>query len=216
MPLNQVSSLSAAVTRRTRTPINNDVFPARTAACMDVFIHRVALWGSRCANTHCAWNRKSKKGLVYTEWPLWSGCSQGPLRLFSSDTVHRSLEFHDWLEGGSRKRTSPGWEVEGSWERILGGGKSLVGLHILILVLHWSRNSSQDQRQKQQRSTNGWFVLCGLVCLLSYVSQDHLPRDGIPHSALGSPTSILKKVTHRQVNTVEGMSQLRAPPFGQL
>lgn len=57
-------------------------------------------------------------------WFIQSGLSdlavvKGPLQLFSSDTVHRSLEFHDCLEGGSGKKTRPGWEVEGSWERIL-------------------------------------------------------------------------------------------------
>lgn len=33
-----------------------------------------------------------------------------------------------------------------------------------------------------------WFALCDLVGLLSYNTQDHLPKDSTAHSELGLPT----------------------------
>jgi hypothetical protein len=56
------------------------------------------------------------------------------------------------------------------------------------------RNSSregtwrQELKQKPWQNTVYWLVPYGLLNLLSYIPQDHLPRGGTAHSGLGTNT----------------------------
>ena len=51
----------------------------------------------------------------------------------------------------------------------------------------------QELKQKPWRNTAHWLALNGLLPILSYVTQDHLPRIGTNHSELGLPTSIINQ-----------------------
>lgn len=60
--------------------------------------------------------------------------------------------------------------------------------------------SSKDSRQRQElkqklwRSVAYWLAHPDLLVLLSYVSQDHLPKGDTAHSGLGPFTSITNQV----------------------
>lgn len=41
-----------------------------------------------------------------------------------------------------------------------------------------------------------WFVLQGLIRILSYTTQEHLPRVGMAHSGLGPLTLIINQTIH--------------------
>lgn len=53
------------------------------------------------------------------------------------------------------------------------------------------RNLRQELKQKPWGNAAYWLSLRGVCILLSYTPQDHQPRSGSPHSALGPPASIV-------------------------
>ena len=60
-----------------------------------------------------------------------------------------------------------------------------------------------------------WPVPYGLLSLVSYSTQDHLPRDSTAHSEMGPPTSLINQENVpqacSQVNLLEAFSQRRFP-----
>lgn len=52
----------------------------------------------------------------------------------------------------------------------------------------------QELKQRPQRNVAYWFSLCSLFNLLSYMTEDHLPRGGITHCGLGPPLLMKKKL----------------------
>jgi hypothetical protein len=51
----------------------------------------------------------------------------------------------------------------------------------------------QELTQRSWRDAAHWLAPRGLLSLLSYSTQEHLPRVGSTHSGLGSHTSTINK-----------------------
>ena len=70
------------------------------------------------------------------------------------------------------------------------GRKSLFGLHFQITA-HHQRKSGQEVKQGRNWEEGAmdsavyWLTSYGLLSLLSYRTQDHQPRHGTIHHALG-------------------------------
>lgn len=71
----------------------------------------------------------------------------------------------------------------------------------------------QDLEQWSWRPPAYWIVRHGLLSLLSYIMQDHLPSGGTAHLELGPPTSMNMKVPQRHAystaNLMEAVLQMR-------
>ena len=84
-------------------------------------------------------------------------------------------------------------------------------------ALHlWTVAHSDRVKLTTKNSHHNWFVPRGFPSLLSYTTQDHLPRSGAVHSGLSpSLTSIINPENAPQVclltNSVESLPQLRLP-----
>lgn len=88
-------------------------------------------------------------------------------------------------------------------------GKERIYFIIQIIVHGWEKS---EQELKQQSRVKNWSrdhqECCLLSCcscslgLLSYTSQNHLPKGGAAHGGLGSPISIntSRKCTHRHAH----------------
>lgn len=61
----------------------------------------------------------------------------------------------------------------------------------LVYRSHFTYKQRQKLQQKSQGNAAYWFVLCDLVSLLLYNTQDHLPKYSTAHSELGLSTSII-------------------------
>jgi hypothetical protein len=59
-----------------------------------------------------------------------------------------------------------------------------------ILRISPGRNTEQELKQRPWKITAYLVALCGLINLLSYTTQDHLPMNSMAHSELGSPIPI--------------------------
>ena len=82
-----------------------------------------------------------------------------------------------------------------------------TSIQLLIIEGSQDRILKRAETQRQDRS-HGRMLLIGLLAhsffnLLSYRTQDHLPRDGTAHSGLGTPTS-----TTNQENVPQASLQL--------
>lgn len=149
------------------TPINNDFFLPETTACLLAWMYYLLRSScracSQCVNNSVCPRRKSKKGLVYSEWPLWSGHNHGPLQIISSDIIHKCLGLQDSLERRSKRvdrvlsgrgeETEKGepasWELRG-WGALLGSngaGLKTCG-HDLWLVLRYTLCRISGSRDK--------------------------------------------------------------------
>ena len=70
----------------------------------------------------------------------------------------------------------------------------------------------QELMQKQWPITACWLPPHGLLSLITYRTQDHLPRDGTTHGGLDPPPLLLKKkLLHRLAYSLILVSQLRFP-----
>lgn len=56
----------------------------------------------------------------------------------------------------------------------------------------------QEVKQRPRGTVLCWFAVRGLLSLLSYPSQDHLPRGGTVHSGLSPPIPIINQENDTQ------------------
>ena len=56
--------------------------------------------------------------------------------------------------------------------------------------LHHQWKPGQELQQRPPRNVAYWLALCGLFNLLSYVTQDHLPRGSITHIEPNGPSHV--------------------------
>jgi len=101
-------------------------------------------------------------------------------------------------------------------EEQVGDKRGLFGLHFHSTVHHW-RNAAgswrQELIQKPWRGIAYWLAPHGLFSLLSYRTQDYLPRDGITHKGLGPPSLVANWENDVQLDLMEVFAQLRLLPF---
>ena len=53
------------------------------------------------------------------------------------------------------------------------------------------RNSRQELKPRLQKKARYWLLPCGLLCLLSYTTQDHSPLRGPAYSEMVPPVSLM-------------------------
>jgi hypothetical protein len=84
-----------------------------------------------------------------------------------------------------------------TWPKAIWGGKDLFGFHFHITVHHQKKSRQESGGQNWSRNHRR-MLLTGLLNLHSYTTQDHLPRNGIVHSELDTPPSIINQdMIHR-------------------
>jgi hypothetical protein len=78
-----------------------------------------------------------------------------------------------------------------------------MGLFSLQLTINHlgiqGRNSRQELKQRPWRDTAYSLAPHGLLILLSYIIQDHLPRDGPTHDGLYSPILVINQEDASQI-----------------
>lgn len=87
---------------------------------------------------------------------------------------------------------------------------------ISIIKRSQDRNLESGTKAETIEKHCYWLEPRGLLSILSYKTQGHLPRDGTTHSGLDPPTSIINQKRKKnasqtclQVSLMEACSQLR-------
>jgi hypothetical protein len=102
------------------------------------------------------------------------------------------------------------------------GGKGLFSLHFHIAVHHCRKSGRNSNRagtlrkelmQKSWRGAAYWLAPYGLFSLLSYRTQDRLPRDGSTHNGRGPLPSFTNKENALQLDLRKAFFSIEPPYF---
>lgn len=125
------------------------------------------------------------------------GEKRAPQGITGADPKSKSLNSNPVLTVDVSLRVSP--PVKDAMNKRTLGGKGFIYLTLgLSVSLREVRSGTWKQElgvQRPRRNGNGAYLLAphGLLNLFSDSIQDYLPKGGSTHSAMGPPTSILKK-----------------------
>lgn len=79
-----------------------------------------------------------------------------------------------------------------------------------IVTIYSEGKSGQELRQKLKqkpwKSIACWLIHWLMLCYLSCITQDHLPRDGATHSGLDPPKSIINQKTKQNKTISQGVT----------
>lgn len=148
--------------------------------------------------------------LLYTVLFGWSHCTvctegvQTPCLLTASWLVlleEQSLSPLVYLFHSCTVLEFPQWWLKALWPKLTWGREGLLYLTVQ------GRNSRQEPGSRSwRRAMEKWYYNshCGLLSLLSYNVQDHLPRRSTAHNELGSLRSTVNqkmpyRLPHRPV-----------------
>lgn len=152
----------------------------------------------------CVYNDKAYEKISFPKRAPWS--------ILRVDKEHsfEKIPLWRWLLNLSRVQTDFLLSWVGSlllcWNTITKstfGREGLFGLHFLTVLHHW-RKSGQKLKQGRilrawadgEALASYWLPPHGLLSLLPFRTQDHLPRLGPTHSGLEPFTSTTKKMPY--------------------
>lgn len=72
-----------------------------------------------------------------------------------------------------------------------------------------NKNLEAGIQAESGRNAAYWLVLCGVLSLFSYITQNSQPRGGTAYSGLGPLTSVINQENAPQPSLMEAFSELR-------